>query len=99
MARKWKQRVGERAGTIEPELLEGLMAYAREQEVRETTTSAILTAKWACIREKGRTYRARETSPGVEVVVPLDDEVWGGQGDEEDGPPDYEDEGDDELLE
>ncbi|KAF7372003.1 CxC2 domain-containing protein [Mycena venus] len=82
MARKWKQRAGARAGTIEPELLEGLMAYAHEQEVRETATSAMLTA-----------------NPGVEVVVLLDDEVGEGQGDEEDGPPDYEDEGDDELLE
>jgi hypothetical protein len=97
------RRADVRAGGVEDEVLEGVRAYAREQEVRETATCETLTAKWAGVREKGRAYLARETAPGVEVVVPLDDEEDsgedGGDNEDEEGPPDYEDEDNDEVLE
>ncbi|KAJ6542872.1 hypothetical protein B0H19DRAFT_1268077 [Mycena capillaripes] len=98
---EWAQRAEARAGTVNGELLEGLAAYALEQQSRETTTCEKLATDWAQIREKGRAYLARETVAGVEVVVPLEDEeerIWE-EDDEEEGPPDYEDEGDDEILE
>jgi hypothetical protein len=96
---EWARRVDARAG-VEEELLEGLRAYAREQEKREATTRETLAVKWAGVREKGRAYLAWETAPGVEVVVPLDEEEDDGDEDEdEEGSPDYEDEGDDEVLE
>jgi hypothetical protein len=99
---EWTRWVEARAGFVDEELLEGVTAYAREQQNRETTTYEKLTTSWAKIREKGRAYLARETVAGVEVVVLLDDEDWIGEGDdgeEEEGPPDYEDEGDDKILE
>lgn len=69
---------------------------------RETKTSEELTAKWARIREKGRAFLARETVSGATVVIPLNDDD-GEEGEwedgEEEGPPDYEDEADDEILE
>jgi hypothetical protein len=98
-AYEWARRAGARAGTVDSELLEGLTAYAREQQNRETTTCERLTTNWAKIREKGRAYLARETVAGVEVVVLLDDEEEQIGDDGEEGPPDYEDEGDDEILE
>jgi hypothetical protein len=95
----WAERADVQAGTVDDELLEGLAAYAHEQEDREATTSNNLTKKWAGIRLKGRTYLARETALGVDIVVPLDDDDVGEEGEEEEeGPPDYEDEGDDEIL-
>ncbi|KAF8209183.1 hypothetical protein K438DRAFT_1572996 [Mycena galopus ATCC 62051] len=97
-AREWAKRGGARASGVDEELLEGLTAYAREQEDREITTSVQLAAKWARIREKGRAFLARESVPGEEIVVPLDSDDEGA-GDEEEGQPDYEDEGDDEILE
>ncbi|KAF7365867.1 CxC2 domain-containing protein [Mycena venus] len=99
---EWARRAEARAGTVGEELLEGLTAYAREQQNRETKTCEKLTTNWAKIREKGRAYLARETVAGVEVVVPLDDEedrIGEGDDGEEEGPPDYEDEGDDDILE
>jgi hypothetical protein len=100
-AHVWAERADAWAGTTDDELLEGLRAYAHEQEDRKTTTSNQLTKKWAGIRLKGRAYLARETAPGMEIVVPLDDGDAGEEGEEgeEEGPPDYEDEGDDEILE
>ncbi|KAF7343966.1 CxC2 domain-containing protein [Mycena venus] len=71
-------------GLWNPRLQEGLTAYAREQQWRETET---------CDKLQQR----------VEiVVVDLDDEDYqGGEGDEEEeeGTPDYEDEGDNEVIE
>jgi hypothetical protein len=49
---EWARRAGGRAGTVDNELLEGLTAYAREQQNRETTTCETLTRNWAKIREK-----------------------------------------------
>jgi uncharacterized protein HemY len=98
-AHEWLTRRMARAGTVEDELMEGLTAYAREQEHREITTSQQLTTRWAQIREKGRRFLARETAQGVEVVVPLDVDDEGEDDENEEGPPDYEDEGDDEILE
>ncbi|KAF8148323.1 hypothetical protein K438DRAFT_1625581 [Mycena galopus ATCC 62051] len=92
---EWARWAGARSGTVDNELLDGLTAYAREQQIRETTTCETLTATWVKIREKGRAYLARE------MVVSLnDDEEQGGEGDddEEEGLPDHEDEGDDEIL-
>ncbi|KAJ7050144.1 hypothetical protein C8F01DRAFT_1001117 [Mycena amicta] len=98
-ARVWAERKDGRVGTVEDELLDGLRAYAHEQQDRETTTAHRLTQNWAGIRSKGQAYLARETPSGVDVVVPLDDDDAGEEGeDEEEGPPDYEDEGDDEIL-
>ncbi|KAF8193468.1 hypothetical protein K438DRAFT_1969370 [Mycena galopus ATCC 62051] len=49
---------------------------------------------------KGRAYRVRETTAGPEIVVLLDDEDdTGAQSGDEEGPPDYEDEADDKILE
>ncbi|KAJ7895592.1 hypothetical protein B0H14DRAFT_3628195 [Mycena olivaceomarginata] len=93
-----KKRGAARIAVVEEELLEGLKAYAREQATREKRTCASLTANWGRIRERGRAYLAGEMAPGVEVIVPLDDEEREPDEDHE-GPPDYEDEGDDELLE
>jgi hypothetical protein len=101
-AGEWLTRTGARGGTVEEELQEGLAVYAAEQVHRETKTSEELTAKWARIRERGRAYLAWETAAGTDVVIPLgdDDEVEGeGDNEEEEGPPDYADEGDDEILE
>ncbi|KAJ7315783.1 hypothetical protein DFH08DRAFT_917665 [Mycena albidolilacea] len=101
-AADWVTRAGARGGMVEEELREGLAAYAAEQVDRETKTSEGLAAKWARIRERGRAYLARETAAGADVVIPLadEDEAEGeGDNDEEEGPPDYADEGDDEILE
>ncbi|KAF8151201.1 hypothetical protein K438DRAFT_1623891 [Mycena galopus ATCC 62051] len=99
----WATREERRARTVEPELQEGLAAYAREQQWREIETCEKLEEKWAGVRAKGRAYLAKETAPGVElVVVDLDDEDYRegeGDDDEEEGTPDYEDEGDDEVIE
>jgi hypothetical protein len=90
---------------VSEELREGLKAYAQEQVHREIQTCEDLMAKWARIREKGHGYLAQETSPGADVVVPLEDnnggEGYDGEGDDEqeEGPPDYKDEGDDEIME
>jgi hypothetical protein len=97
-AHEWVTRAEARAGRVEDKLLEGLTVYAWEQQRREITTCEELTAKWARMREKGRAYLARETAPGEEVVVPLEDEDEAPLDPEEEGPPDYEDEGDDEIL-
>ncbi|KAJ7363734.1 hypothetical protein DFH08DRAFT_798213 [Mycena albidolilacea] len=77
--REWARRVDARAG-VEEELLEG--------EKREATTRETLAVKWAGVHEKGHAYLAWETAPGVEVVVPLDEEEDDGDEDEE-GSPDY----------
>jgi hypothetical protein len=99
----WATREEGRAGTVEAELQEGLAAYAREQRWREIETCDTLKQKWAGVRAKGHAYLAKETAPGVDiVVVDLDDEDYReGEGDdeEEEGMPDYEDEGDDEVIE
>jgi hypothetical protein len=50
---EWAQRAGAHGGMVDDELLEGLTAYAQEQQIRETTMCETLTAKWAKIREKG----------------------------------------------
>ncbi|KAJ7055411.1 hypothetical protein C8F01DRAFT_1087988 [Mycena amicta] len=72
-----------------------LRAYAHKQEDRETRTSNQLTSNWTGIRLKGHAYLAGETHASVDIVVPLDD-TDGDNGEE--GPPDYEDEGDDKIL-
>ncbi|KAJ7493553.1 hypothetical protein FB451DRAFT_1387723 [Mycena latifolia] len=77
---------------------EGLRAYAGEQASRELETCEQLTKKWAAIRAKGRAYLAGETPSSGEVRVPIMDDEARGEDDEEEGPPDYEDEGDDEVL-
>ncbi|KAJ7121758.1 hypothetical protein C8R43DRAFT_1136439 [Mycena crocata] len=96
-AAEWLSREELRDGAVDAVLQEGLVAYAREQADREVRTIQDLEGKWAGIREKGRAYLAKETLAGGDVVVLLgeDDD----KGDEEEGAPDYEDEGDDELLE
>ncbi|KAJ6476013.1 hypothetical protein C8R47DRAFT_1178917 [Mycena vitilis] len=99
MALEWDSRTEARVGAVEPELMEGLRAYAREQQDREIRTADGLTVKWAGLRAKGRAYLARETAPGVEIVVPLDDDDAGAESDEEEGPPNYEDEEDYEVDE
>ncbi|KAJ6490862.1 hypothetical protein C8R45DRAFT_1053137 [Mycena sanguinolenta] len=95
----WARREGGRAGQVESELQEGLVAYAREQQWRERETCGMLGWKWTAVRAKGRAYLARETAPGVEVVV-VDEEEYGlGGADDDEGSPDYEDKGDDEVVE
>lgn len=92
---------------VDDELQDGLAAYAQEQTARETETPAQLMKKWARIRERGRAYLAHETvAAGEDVVVALDegvdgvdDDNDGGDDAEEEGVPDYEDEGDDEVIE
>ncbi|KAJ6576737.1 hypothetical protein B0H10DRAFT_1836766, partial [Mycena sp. CBHHK59/15] len=99
---EWVRRIPQRAEDVSAELLEGLTAYGREQEARELKTCEELTEKWAAIRLRGRAFLAKETPAGIEVVVPLDDderERDEGSDEEEEGLPDYEDEGDDEILE
>ncbi|KAJ7318568.1 hypothetical protein DFH08DRAFT_1036369 [Mycena albidolilacea] len=99
-AREWERRADGRAGSVNDELLEELTAYAREQQQREVKTSKTITEKWAGIRLKGRAYLACETAPGVDIVVPLDENNAGEDNDEdEEGPPDYEDKGDNEVVE
>jgi transposase-like protein len=85
---------------VDDELLKGLTAYAQEQQDREVDTSESLTAKWVRIRKRGHLYLARETptAAAAAVVVALDGEGDEELEDEEEGPPDYEDEGDDEIL-
>ncbi|KAF7357237.1 CxC2 domain-containing protein [Mycena sanguinolenta] len=95
----WAQRESGRAGQVELELQEGLVAYAREQQWRERETCQMLERKWAGVRAKGRAYLARETAPGVEVVVDDEEEYGLDGGDDDEGSPDYEDEGDDEVVE
>ncbi|KAJ7358025.1 hypothetical protein DFH08DRAFT_801883 [Mycena albidolilacea] len=76
------------------------LKYGYWSQWRETKTCATLQEKWAGVRTKDRAYLAKETAPGVEVVVvDLDDEDYrGDKGDEEEGLPDYEDEGDNEVI-
>ncbi|KAF7373979.1 CxC2 domain-containing protein [Mycena sanguinolenta] len=97
LAGEWNTRASGRAGLADAELQEGLTAYAREQADREMETCRMLTNRWAGVREKGRAYLAHETAPGVEIVVPMDED--GREEDEEERDPDYEDEGDDEIME
>ncbi|KAJ7073645.1 hypothetical protein C8F01DRAFT_1360484 [Mycena amicta] len=66
-------------------------------EDREMWMSHQLAANWTGIRMKGRAYLAGETPAGVEIVLWLDDDDAGDDG--EKGTPDYEDEGDDEVFE
>ncbi|KAJ7048755.1 hypothetical protein C8F01DRAFT_1276102 [Mycena amicta] len=96
-AHRWAERADARVEFVDETLLEGLRAYAREQEDREMRTSHQLAANWMGIRMKGRAYLAGETPAGVEIVVLLDDDDAGDDGEE--GAPDYEDEGDDEVFE
>ena len=87
---------------MEEELQEGLAAYATEQVHCEIKMSEELTAKWVQIREWGHAYLAWEMVAGVDVVIPLTDKDKAeGEGDnkEEQGPPDYADEGDNEIFE
>lgn len=98
-AAEWLVRTAERSGEVPAELEEGLKAYGLEQADRESRTCETLQRKWALIREKGRAYLRRETTGGVEVRLPLDAEEDAEEGDEEEGPPDYANEGDDEILE
>ncbi|KAJ7846759.1 hypothetical protein B0H13DRAFT_1646449 [Mycena leptocephala] len=90
---EWIPRAPLRANDVGDELLEGVVAYSREQECHET-----------CYRRNGRAfaccraYLAREMVAGAAVVVPLKEDS-ADEGDEEEGQPDYEDEGDDEILE
>jgi hypothetical protein len=94
---EWSSRAGTRAGGVDNKLLEGLTAYAQEQEHRELSICEDLNGKkWMRLRELGRAYLAHETVSGPEVVVPID--VDSDVEDEEEGAPDYEDEGDDDLL-
>ncbi|KAJ7906618.1 hypothetical protein B0H13DRAFT_2505539 [Mycena leptocephala] len=95
---EWIRRAPLRANDVSDELLEGLAAYSREQECREMQTCDMLSDKWAHIRLLGRAYLARETAAGAALVVPLEDGN-ADEGDEEEGQPDYEDDGDDEVLE
>ncbi|KAJ6479819.1 hypothetical protein C8R45DRAFT_1054444 [Mycena sanguinolenta] len=76
---------------------EGLAAYTQEQAHREEETCRILMKWWAGVREKGRAYLAHETALGVEVVIPVDEDD-AAEHDDEEGAPDYEDEGDDEIM-
>ncbi|KAF8209776.1 hypothetical protein K438DRAFT_1960011 [Mycena galopus ATCC 62051] len=100
MAAEWATRGGVRATDVNTELQEGLAAYAREQHEWEMTTCGELAAKWAGIRGKGRAFLAREAVGGADVIVSFEDDEEGVErDDEEEGPPDYKDEGDNEILE
>ncbi|KAJ7510750.1 hypothetical protein B0H11DRAFT_1701190 [Mycena galericulata] len=97
-AEEWRRRSEGREGKVESALEEGLKAYAAEQAQREVSTCVSLEKRWAGIREKGRAYLARETPSGTEIRVPMTDEDARDEDDDEEGPPDYEDEGDDEVM-
>ncbi|KAJ7359392.1 hypothetical protein DFH08DRAFT_801209 [Mycena albidolilacea] len=96
----WAEQVDAQVGTVKYELLEGLRVFAHKQEDREITTSNKLIEKWAGIWLKGCVYLAREMASGMDIVVPLDDDNMGEEGEEgeEEGPPDYEDESDDKTT-
>ncbi|KAJ7028998.1 hypothetical protein C8F04DRAFT_963379 [Mycena alexandri] len=101
---EWLARASARSSRVSEELDEGLVAYAWEQADREDRTCGRLTADWAAIRAKGRAYLANETVAGEHVIVDIvgeeDIDDNGVDDDEmEEGPPDYEDEGDDEVIE
>ncbi|KAJ7720440.1 hypothetical protein B0H16DRAFT_1474428 [Mycena metata] len=101
---QWRARASERASSgVSDELQEGLTAYAMEQSDREERTCAKLGEDWAKIRAKGRAYLARETISGENIVVAIGGGDAGDEDDEDDeeeeGAPDYEDEGDDEVVE
>ncbi|KAJ7474959.1 hypothetical protein FB451DRAFT_1397828 [Mycena latifolia] len=96
---EWVRRARQRAGTVEAALEEGLVAYAAEQASRELETCDKLTTKWAGIREKGRAYLARETPSSTEIRVPIEERDVRPDNEDEEGAPDYDDEGDEELLE
>ncbi|KAJ6528208.1 hypothetical protein B0H19DRAFT_1275002 [Mycena capillaripes] len=98
-AAEWVRR-GSARDEVSVELGEGLAAYAAEQQDREIRTCEALAGKWLRIRERGREYLAGQTPSGVDVVIPLDDgdDDRADSDDEEEGAPDYDDEGDDEIL-
>ncbi|KAF8174368.1 hypothetical protein K438DRAFT_1980398 [Mycena galopus ATCC 62051] len=98
-AAEWVARTAARADMVDKELLEGLTAYAREQEEHEKVTCTNLTGKWDRVRQRGRAYLARETAVGLEVVVPVDEDDPREQQDDEEGPSEYEDEDDEEVEE
>ncbi|KAJ7429369.1 hypothetical protein B0H11DRAFT_1945160 [Mycena galericulata] len=96
------------ADPTEQELVEALRvewckAYARmrrwheDTSAREVRTGEMLTKNWAKLREKGRAFLARETAAGTEVVIPVEESDVSDD-DGEEGRPDDEDEGDEELL-
>ncbi|KAJ7034185.1 hypothetical protein C8F04DRAFT_1183471 [Mycena alexandri] len=101
---EWLGRAAERANSgVLDELQEGLMAYALEQADHENRMCGKLTTDWAKIREKGWAYLAKETMGGEHVVVDImaeEDKDDDGEEDrnEEEGAPDYEDKGNDEVM-
>jgi hypothetical protein len=100
---EWVPRIPQRARDVSTKLLEGLTAYGWEQESCELRTCKKLTEKWAAIHLQGQAFLAKETAAGIEVVVPLDNDEHerdkGSDEEDEEGLPDYEDKGDDEILE
>ncbi|KAJ7435889.1 hypothetical protein B0H11DRAFT_1755463 [Mycena galericulata] len=97
-AGEWMARIPKRVGEVTLEVEEGLKAYALEQVDREMRTCAVLQEKWAGIREKGGAYLRRETTGGEDVRLPLEDDNDDDAKSDEEGPPDYNDEGDDEVM-
>ncbi|KAJ6556071.1 hypothetical protein B0H19DRAFT_1262187 [Mycena capillaripes] len=93
MASVWATRARGRVAQVDAELLDGLTTRYQSAVNGRLVTSL----KWAGVREKGRAYLARETTAGVEVIVPLEED-GSHDSDDEENPPDYEDEGDDEVL-
>ncbi|KAJ7430387.1 hypothetical protein B0H11DRAFT_2263562 [Mycena galericulata] len=96
-AKEWLCRGIKRVGLVDEELEEGLLTYSLEQSAREVRTGEMLTKNWAKLREKGRAFLARETAAGTEVVIPVEESDVSDD-DGEEGRPDDEDEGDEELL-
>ncbi|KAJ7738539.1 hypothetical protein DFH07DRAFT_966118 [Mycena maculata] len=95
---RWLHQGAQRSNSVDPVLDEGLRAYALEQSARELETCEQLRVKWVGLREKARAFLARETAPGMEVIVPLDGTA-DDDDDEEGTAQEYEDEGDEDLLE
>ncbi|KAJ7730643.1 hypothetical protein B0H14DRAFT_2640194 [Mycena olivaceomarginata] len=94
---EWVAHGSAHAATVEEELLEGLRAYAAEQESRELQTCVHLKVKWARIQAKGAAYLAGEMVLSVEVVVDMEEGESDGE-DEEDGLG-FEDDEDEEEYE
>jgi hypothetical protein len=75
MAGEWAKRADARSCRMTPALAEGLRAYALEHVAREKKTCAMLSTRWAGLREKARVYLAGvpEDGPVPEVLIDLDE--------------------------
>ncbi|KAJ7908415.1 hypothetical protein B0H13DRAFT_2331399 [Mycena leptocephala] len=98
-AAQWESRASMWVGVVDAALAEGLLAYAAEQAAHERETCAELERKWAPLHARGCAFVAGTSAPADQlgeadtITVERDDD----NGDDEELPPDYADEDEEEI--